>query len=197
MPIQGSTISSDLQIAGPKIFSDASWKCSKIPGRPIVPATGIGVYLQVPDDGIGVSIMIQASTAQANSPLMAEAAAMLLASLSAKALNLHGVTFLSDNLSLTKAAAARNITSSLVNWEIRNQLAQIFSCSSQLQASFFHISRKLNGIAHNCAHQVLTSSAVPTFSCVKPAHKQAGCPFLAPLSNLVCTNFVIHAVLCF
>lgn len=119
MPIQGSTISSDLQIAGPKIFSDASWKCSKIPGRPIVPATGIGVYLQVPDDGIGVSIMIQASTAQANSPLMAEAAAMLLASLSAKALNLHGVTFLSDNLSLTKAAAARSLGTSLPPWSTR------------------------------------------------------------------------------
>ncbi|KAI4997107.1 hypothetical protein ZWY2020_052449 [Hordeum vulgare] len=104
---------------------------------------------------------------------------------------------MSGNLSLTTAAAAKNITSSLVNSEIRNQLDQIFSCSSQLHASFFHISRKLNGIAHNCAYQVLTSSTQPTFSCVKPAHKQVGCPFLAPRSNLVCTNFVIHAVLCF
>ena len=33
MPTQGATISSDLLIAGPKIYSDASWKNTKIPGR--------------------------------------------------------------------------------------------------------------------------------------------------------------------
>lgn len=33
LPQQGGTLSSDLLFAGPRIFSDASWKCDSIPGR--------------------------------------------------------------------------------------------------------------------------------------------------------------------
>jgi hypothetical protein len=31
-PVQGETLKSDLVIAGAKVYSDASWKCNKIPG---------------------------------------------------------------------------------------------------------------------------------------------------------------------
>jgi hypothetical protein len=40
----GSTIKTDLSIAGPKLYSDAAWKTRKIPGAADETSTGLGVF---------------------------------------------------------------------------------------------------------------------------------------------------------
>lgn len=46
LPKQGHTLKSDLLITGPKVFSDAAFKCKKIPGLPQgAAATGVGLFL--------------------------------------------------------------------------------------------------------------------------------------------------------
>lgn len=61
-PHQCCTLMSDLLIAGAKIYSHTSFKCSKIPGLSNGnTATGIGVYLNFMQDQRSIQIQIQAS----------------------------------------------------------------------------------------------------------------------------------------
>nr|XP_051229148.1 uncharacterized protein LOC127346950 [Lolium perenne] len=106
---QGSTISSDLRIQGSKIFSDATWRKINTPGAQGNPKTGLGVYCQFTRECREETVMIQASTIQPSSPILAEAAALLLASNIAAKIQEQGVTFLTDNLTLARAAAAHSI----------------------------------------------------------------------------------------
>ena len=78
MPHQDCTlIRSDLLIAGDKIYSHASSKCSKDPGLSNGnTAPGIGVYLNFMQDQRSIQIQIQALL---RPPLKAEAQALLLA----------------------------------------------------------------------------------------------------------------------
>jgi hypothetical protein len=108
IPTQGSTIESDLLVTGPKIFSDASWKQTKIPASTTSTSTGIGVFCQLPGENTSTNVCIQASTPMASSPLQAEASALLLAATIAELLHLHQVTLLTDNSSLAAAAASRS-----------------------------------------------------------------------------------------
>lgn len=89
LPIQGHTLSSDLLITSTKIFSDASWNNTKIPGRNQCPTTGLGVFIQVVDGSSSYSIMIQASMDQVSSPLVAEAEALCLTAAVGRHLNLQ------------------------------------------------------------------------------------------------------------
>lgn len=172
MPLQGRTIKSDLLVAGPKVYSDAAFKCKKIPGLPQgAAATGIGVYLSLPQDQMEVNVQIQASTIITNSPLQAEALALLLAAQVAKRLCISQPTFLTDNLSLASWAASRKIMESTTPWTIRKVLADFFCYSSDFQSQVFHISREINGIAHNVAHQVLRSVVEPDICCFASAHR--------------------------
>ena len=63
IPIQGKSIQSDLIIKGPKIYSDAAFRTSKIPGalRGQV-GTGIGIYFSLLADHGELNIQIQASS---------------------------------------------------------------------------------------------------------------------------------------
>ncbi|XP_047057253.1 uncharacterized protein LOC124663618 [Lolium rigidum] len=145
-PPQGSTISTDLHISGVKIFSDASWKATSIPGRYGSQAIGIGLYIQIQSNQTKCDVMIQASTEQTSTPLKAEAAALLFAVKVARLLKLQEVTFLKDNLSLAKAAATCSISAHQVPWELREVLASFFQASAHLQASIYHVKRDLNGV---------------------------------------------------
>nr|XP_020200447.1 uncharacterized protein LOC109786279 [Aegilops tauschii subsp. strangulata] len=152
----GRTIKSDLLVAGPKVYSDAAFQCKKIPGLPQgAAATGIGVYLSLPQDHMEVNVQIQASATITNSPLQDEALALLLAAQVAKRLCISQPTFFTDNLSLASWAASRKIKESTTPWTIRKVLADFFCYSSDLQSHVFHISREINGIAHNVAHQLI------------------------------------------
>jgi hypothetical protein len=106
---QGETLRTDLMIQGSKIFSDAAWKTKNVPGTQGTVSTGIGVFCH--RQNIEEKILIQASaSSMAPSPLHAEALGLLLGSQIAMKLKAQKVTFLTDNLTLAKAAAAKTIS---------------------------------------------------------------------------------------
>jgi hypothetical protein len=61
IPLQGATISSDLLVAGNRIYSDASWKNTKNPGSSYLQNTGLGVVLHLENGSASNYIMVQAS----------------------------------------------------------------------------------------------------------------------------------------
>ena len=119
-------------------------------------ATGIGVFLNFLQDQKDVQVQIQASAPITQSSLQAEALALLLAAKVTRILKVDQPTFLTDCLSLAKAAVTRSTTDDSVPWTIRTSLVDLFRTTKDLHAQVYHISKEINGIAHNVAHQVLT-----------------------------------------
>ena len=198
LPTQGRTLKSDLLITGTKIFSDAAFRSSKVPGLLHgAVATGIGVYLVLPQDRFEINVQIQASAPPTTSPLHAEALALSFAAQVASKLNILQPTFLMDCLSLSLVAATGKIVESTTPWSIRKPLADFFKHANSLQPRVFHISREINGIAHNVAHQVLHSRVEPQVCCFASAHRHSSCPVLSLLSSFQVQEFVIHAVHCY
>ena len=194
---QGSTIKSDLAIEGSKIFSDAAWKTSKAPGADGRVKTGLGIFCQLQKEHSSSIVFIQASSEVVRSPLQAEALALLLAATLANLLHLQHVTFLTDNLTLARAATAFRTTDQQVPWEIRQHIAHFKNISLELEPKIYHIKRDLNGVAHNCAHQALRQSkSGPTFSCSNSAHVYGNCPVALALKNLNLQGIVLHVVNC-
>jgi hypothetical protein len=195
---QGNTIRTDMQIQGSKIFSDATWKKRRSLNTQENLRTGIGLYCQLLRQNREETIMIQASTAQPSSPLLAETAALLLASKIASQLQAQGVTFLTDNLILAKAAATSSVTNEQVPWELRQQIADYKRASEQLFPKIYHIKRSLNGVAHDCAKQALRRpQSLPIFSCLNSAHRSVGiCLVALSLQNIDLQGFVLLDVLC-
>jgi hypothetical protein len=194
---QGETIKTDLAIQGNKIFSDAAWKTKKVPGSQGRVHTGLGVYCQIQQSQLMATILIQASTDKAPSPLHAEALALLLAATIADRLQASQVTFLTDNLILSRATAVVKTTDPRVPWEIREQIANYKQVSRGLQTQVYHIKRNINGVTHNCAHQAIRQSqSLPIFSCSSSAHRQGNCPIALALQNFYLQGIVMHAVNC-
>lgn len=133
------------------------------------------VFLHLPEGKHNMKVQIQASIATVPSPLQAEAAALVLAARIAQHLQLQQVTFLTDNLTLARAAADKKLASDKIHWEIRKDLANYLLASKGLQPQVYHISRDLNGIAHSVAHQVLNSSTEHVFCCSSSAHRNREC----------------------
>ena len=198
LPKQGKTLKSDLLIFGTKIFSDAAFRSSKIPGlaRGHV-GTGIGVYISMPSDQGEISIQVQASASSTSTPLQAEAVALSCAAHLAAQLNITNPTFLTDCLSLASAAASRNISDSPAQWNIRKQLATFLKVTSNLAAQVFHVSREINGVAHNLARQVFQSVRETQVACFAHAHSNSPCPVVALLSNFQLADIQLHTVHCF
>jgi hypothetical protein len=95
-------------------------------------------------------------------------------------------TLLTDNKLLAKAVASRRIDSKHMHWKTRHILAKILNSTSASQTQVFHIKRDLNGVAHNCAHQVFrTTLGPPIFSCSSSAHATPSCPAISLLQNCV------------
>jgi hypothetical protein len=195
---QGNTIRSDLQIQGSKIFTDAAWKRRKAQDTQENCKTGIGVYCQFPGQGREETVMIQASTTYSSSPLLAEAAALLFATKVAAQVQAQGATFLTDNLTLARAASATALTSDQVPWELRQQIADYKRVSEELQSKIFHINRNLNGVAHDCAQQAIRRPmSLPIFTCLNSAHRCIGsCPFALSFQNFEFQGYVLLDVLC-
>ena len=141
--------------------------------------------------------VFQASTAVTNSPLQAEAVALLLAAHVTNRLQIAQPTFLTDCLSLASAAANRSLNNASTPWSIRNNLAEFFSFTSHLQGHVYHISREINDIAHNVAHQVLWSSMEPGISCFVLAHRNLSCPIVSLLAGSNFQGYVLHVVRCY
>ena len=101
LPIQGSTLTTQLLVDGAKIYNDASFRCSKVPGLPNGSvATGIGVFLKFVQGHKNVDVQVQASAPTTTSPIQAEALALLLAAKITQLLNFAQPTFMRDNISL-------------------------------------------------------------------------------------------------
>ncbi|SPT17811.1 unnamed protein product [Triticum aestivum] len=141
-------------------------------------------------------IMIQASTDSAASPLVTEALALQFAAKVACRLQLQRITFLTDNLSLAKVVASRDINSPIITWRCRQPISEFFQDTSQFSFTVYHISRNTNGIAHNCAHKVLNSRVEPVFNCTHSAHTNGSCPVLLSFLNFQIQGYVIHVVHC-
>lgn len=198
LPLQGRTLRSDLLIVGPKIYSDAAFRCKKVPGLSQGSvATGIGTYLSLAQDQFEVNVQVQASAPVTSSPLLAEALALSFVAHLANRLNILHPTFLMDRLSLASMAALGKIVEANTPWSIRKPLGDFFMQASNLQPQVFHISREINGIAHNVAHQVLRSNVEPEICCFASAHRHISCPVVALLSTFQVQGFVIHAVRCY
>uniref|UniRef100_A0ACD5ZE21 Uncharacterized protein n=1 Tax=Avena sativa TaxID=4498 RepID=A0ACD5ZE21_AVESA len=194
---QGATIMTDLTIQGPKIYSDAAWKTNKSPGAEGRATTGLGVFCDLKQGLHPTIVLIQASTELAPSALQAEATGLLLAAKIANLLQIQHVTFLTDNMSVARAAATIKPTDQQVPWEIRQHIAQYKHVSKKLNPNIYHIKRNINGVAHNCAHQAIRrSQAGPIFSCSNSAHVNGACPIALALQNLFLQGIVLHAVNC-
>ncbi|VAI80150.1 hypothetical protein VPH35_125532 [Triticum aestivum] len=198
LPTHGRTLKSDLLITGPKIFFDAAFRSSKVLGLlQGAVTTGVGVYLPLPQDRFEINVQIQASALPTTSPLHAEALALSFPAQVASKLNILQPTFLMDCLSLSLVAATGKIVESTTPWSIRKPLANFFKHANNLQPRVFHISREINGMAHNVAHQVLHSGAEPQVCCFASTHRHSSCPVVSLLSNFQVQEFVIHVVHCF
>ncbi|XP_044413961.1 uncharacterized protein [Triticum aestivum] len=104
-----------------------AFRCKKIPGLTQgMVATSIGVYLCLPQDPTEINVQIQASSADTDSPLKAEALALLLAAQVANRLNISQPTFLTDCLSLASFAASSKASDVAIPWAIRKILAEFF-----------------------------------------------------------------------
>ncbi|VAI61129.1 unnamed protein product [Triticum turgidum subsp. durum] len=196
--MQGRTLKSDLLISGPKVYSDAAFRSMKIPGllQGDV-ATGVGVYISLPLNQLEINVQIQASAPPTSTPLHAEALALSFAAKVAQKLNIIQPAFLMDCLSLALVAASRKIQESTTPWSIRKSLANFFKCTTNLHPRVFHISREVNGIAHNLAQQVFRSNDESQICCFASAHRHTSCPVVSLLSNFKVQKFRIHAVHCY
>jgi hypothetical protein len=125
-----------------------------------------------------IEVQVQASAPITTSPLQAEALALLLAAKIAQLLQ----------------AATRSVAADSTLLAIRASLACFFKTTDDLRSEVFHISREINGIAHNDAHQVLSSATKPVFSCFGSADRNMLCPVTSILSTLSLQGFVLHAV---
>uniref|UniRef100_A0ACD5YVP5 Uncharacterized protein n=1 Tax=Avena sativa TaxID=4498 RepID=A0ACD5YVP5_AVESA len=172
---QGATIMTDLAIQGPKIYSDAAWKTNKSPGAEGRATTGLGVFCDLKHGLHPTIVLIQAKIAYL--------------------LQIQHVTFLTDNMSVARAAATIKPTDQQVPWEIRQHIAQYKQVSKELNPNIYHIKRDINGVAHNCAHQAIRrSQAGPIFSCSNSAHVNGACPIALALQNLFLQGIILHAV---
>ncbi|XBH90806.1 hypothetical protein VPH35_082361 [Triticum aestivum] len=198
LPMQGRTLKTDLLIVGPKIYSDAAYRTKKVPGLlQGEVAIDVGVYISMPFNQKEINVQVQASTSPTSTPLQAEALALSFAAHLASQLNIAQPTFLLDCLALALAVASGNICDSATPWNIRKSLASFFKCTSNLQAHVFHISREINGIAHNLAQQVFRSDGHTQLSCFAATHSQVSCPVLPLLSNFQIQGFRIHTIHCY
>jgi hypothetical protein len=97
-------------IAGAKVFTDASWKITKVPSTIGHDSTEIGVFLQFSSVGNEFNLMLQVSALIANSAVQAEAKALLFGAAVASSLQIHKPMYLTDSFLLAKAAAIQRPT---------------------------------------------------------------------------------------
>lgn len=145
-----------------------------------------------------MEVKISASSDRATTPLQAEAQATKLAAILVQRLQLKGAIFLTDNLTLAKALAARAPTDEPGHWQIRSMVADFCSATREMQVQVFHTSRTYNEVAHLQAQKAIHQNpAIPNaFSCHNPDHFGRDCPLKHCVTDLDLQGFVIHDVNC-
>jgi hypothetical protein len=158
---------------------------------------GLGIFGQIQQDQMNAAILVQATTSRTSSPLQAEAIALTLAAQIANRLQLQQVTFLTDNLSLSRAAASNRASDPHIPWEIREQIASFMHASRNIDKQVYHLKRDFNKAAHRCAHQAIRHPQFrPTFRCLNSAHQNSRCPVLNSLQKISPQGIVLQIVNC-
>ena len=125
----GSTVKSDFNVAGPKVYVDAAWKKGR--NNPTSLA-GIGIHCHWQEQDRRMDVFIHAKAHGVGSPISAEAHALLLAGDMAAKLKLQHPVFFMDNLSLARAAASPSLVHTSMLWEVRPHLVTFQSLATPL-----------------------------------------------------------------
>jgi hypothetical protein len=191
----GETISADFNFVGPKLYVDAAWKPRP---KQTTMTAGLGIYNALTDQDPRTDIFSAASSPAISLSLQAVAQALrILAANFASSLNMANPGFFTDCSNLEKAAAAPGATDQAMLWEIRRQAIEFQNVTLSLQLRIFHISREINGVAHQCARQAKQSTCSrPTRSCRNLAHRNMTCLVLVAIDHLRLLDFVIIDIQC-
>jgi hypothetical protein len=118
--------------------------------------------------------------------------ALSLAARVANHLQISQVSFLSDNLTLARAAASKRASDPHIPWEMREQIASFKNNTRNVEKQVYHIKREFNIEAHSCAHQAIRQvQSRPILSCSNSAHHISRCPVI-----LVFQNFLPRELYC-
>jgi ribonuclease HI len=185
----GSTARNPWSIPGTKIFTDAAWTQHNQESRPSW--AGLGIYIQVEGAHHCARLLISAISPPATSALQAEAFGLLLAANLVHHLQLQQVTFFTDCAILAKAATTRNIIEDPGHWQIRPQLAALFSSPSFHQQKIFHVPRGTNFKAHFQAKLATRMHDKPFYMrCLSSSQENVACTLrdvISDFSDALCT----------
>ena len=188
----------DLLIVGANFFSDAAFRTKKVPSLPPGEvATGVRIYISIPFVQGEINVQVEASATSTSTPLQAEAIALTSAAHIASQRNIAHPVFLTDCLSLAKCAALRNTLDSSSPWNIRKDLAIFLKQTAFLHPKVFHISREINGIAHNLAQQVFISTSNTQVCGFPRTHSPRSCDVVPLLSKFQIPGVKFHIVHCY
>jgi hypothetical protein len=139
---------------------------------------------------LGIFI-ISAISPPATSALRAETFGLLLAANLVHHLQLQNVTFFTDCAILAKAAATRNIIENPGHWQIRPQLATLFTASSFHGGKIFHVPRCMNFKAHFQAKLATRIKDKPfCIRCISSTEENTTCSYkdvILDFSDALCT----------
>ena len=138
-----------------------------------------------------LKVQIYAIGNHAESAIQAEAQALVIATNILARLQIKDAIFLTDNLSLAKAAAARSPRTDPGHWEARGLLAEFCAVTNASSVQFFHISRLHNMEAHDLAQLALThiTDQQVHFSCSNADHLEDSCPL-----KLLCLGIQLQGI---
>uniref|UniRef100_A0ACD5TJE1 Uncharacterized protein n=1 Tax=Avena sativa TaxID=4498 RepID=A0ACD5TJE1_AVESA len=195
--IPGSTVTNPLSYPGTKNFTDASWQQSQEQGNPPSPA-GLGIFIHLGGGGHCTQLFISAISPPVSSALQAETYNMLLALTLVQHLQLQQVNFFTDCAVLAKAPANQNIIDSPGHWEIRPQLAELFSSPAFDRQKIYHIPRCNNFKADFQARLALRLNDRPfSFTCVSSTQANDVCSFRDTLTNSSTASCKLLYVKCY
>ena len=112
---------------------------------------GIGVIIQLGENGHCEQLQVSAMSPPVSSPLQAEAYGLLLATLIADTLHIPEPQYHTDCSVLASAAAASSIFKVSAHWNIRPILASIQASPAFSRSRVEHINRCFNVKAHHQA----------------------------------------------
>ncbi|XP_024318036.1 uncharacterized protein LOC112271959 [Brachypodium distachyon] len=110
--------------AGTHVYSDAAWKLPQQSSGSLEAKAGLGVYIEHFSQTEKLKVQVSVASPPSNSPLLAEAWALLLAADLIRCLQFERGLLLSDNIT-SQAADQRNLQHSPGHWSIRPLLAEI------------------------------------------------------------------------
>lgn len=199
--MQGNTIDISKLSEENIFFTDASWQPQNSMRKASNTKAGLGVYMQVSQNGCRIRPKISAIVAQATSALQAEAYGLKLAAMILYRLNILDATILTDNITLARAAAARSPRNEPGHWQIRSILADFCALIENIHVKVYHVPTDQNIEAHYSTkmanEHVMVETSSNRFSCTNHVHVLMKCPLLEAVEKVQLQGLVISYVNCF